>query len=146
MDFAKRIKAFEEKALLAIDKSMCKAFDSLGKESVALTQNINLGGYSDGDIANNWHMSVGAVNMVIPNGPDISGSASLARLSLFVTSKPFYKKDSVVFLTNVMNYSYRANFIGWPRGPGTNGWTWTKNIQPYGFVGKAINNLKGRYM
>lgn len=145
MGFAEQIKAFEEKALLQANKSVNLAFESLGSDSVVLTGDINYGGYSNGDIANNWHVSIGAPLLVIPNGPDISGIASLSRIKSFSKENQFYRKDNVVFLTNVMNYSYRANFLGWPSGEGTNGWVWTSNIKGYGFVGRAINNLKGRY-
>lgn len=149
MSFAAAIKAFEEKALLAANKSVCNAFESLGVDSVALTGNgnINIGGHSNGDIANNWHVSIGGIpNIVIPNGPDLRGTASLSRIKSLYTSQPFYRKDNIVYLTNVMNYSYRANFLGWPSGKGTNGWNWSGKVGPYGFVGKAINNLKGKYM
>lgn len=149
MSFAAAIKAFEEKALLKANHNVTQAFISLGTNSVTLTQNINLGGYSNGDIANNWHVSYGAVNVPIPNGPDLSGAASLARINSVAQSMEFYRKDSKIFLTNAMGYSYRANFLGWRAGPGTNGWTWVNNIKAgtgYGFVGIAINNLKGKYM
>lgn len=149
MSFAAAIKAFEEKALLSANTSVSRAFQYLGTQAVDLTANgkINIGKFSNGDIANNWHISVGQPNVVIPNGPDLSGSASLQRINSFAISMAFYKTDNVVYLTNVMNYSYRANFVGWPKGPGTNGWTWSGNVPVgYGFVGNAINNLKGKYM
>lgn len=148
MDFAAKIKAFEEKALLAANTSVCKAFESLGVDLVNLTSNgnINYGGFSNGDIANNWHVSVGGLTMVVPNGPDLTGSSSLSRIKSLAQESQFYKKDNTVYLTNVMNYSYRANFLGWPSGPGTNGWNWTGEVKAYGFLGKALNNLKGKYM
>jgi len=147
MSFAAAIKAFEEKANLQMNKSVLSAFEHLSLSNIKLTQNINIGGYSDGDITNNWYMSTGAPEMAVPNGPDITSSASLSRLQSFLATKPFYGKDNVVFLTNVMNYSYRANYTGWPEGQGTNGWVWAGNVpNGYGFVGKSINNLRGKYM
>lgn len=148
MGFAAAIKAFEEKALLSANNSVSKAFEYLGTQSVDLTANgkINKGGFSNGDIANNWHVSVGQPNIVMPNGPDLSGSASIARIRQAAREHLFYRRDNVVYLTNVMNYSYRANYIGWPAGPGTNGWHWTGKVPSgYGFVGQAINNFKGKY-
>lgn len=147
MSFAAAIKAFEEKALLQANKSVCKAFEYLGTQSVDLTKDgkINIGGFSNGDIANNWHVSVGGLTMVVPNGPDLSGAASLARIRSLEGSLPFYKKDNTVFLTNVMPYSFRANYLGWPLGKGTNNWNWTGKVLAYGFVGQAIGNLKGKY-
>lgn len=146
MSFAAAIKAFEEKALLTANRRVSYAFEYLGTQSVDLTSNgkISIGGFSNGDIANNWHPSVGQPNIVVPNGPDLSGSASLARIKSFANSFTFYRQDATVYLTNVMNYSYRANYLGWPAGKGTNGWTWTGKVpKGYGFVGQAINNLKG---
>jgi len=147
MDFAAKIKAFEEKALMQADKSLNKFIEALGVENVNLTKDgkINRGGYSDGDIANNWYISVGVPATNPPNAPDLSGSASLARIQAFSVQKLFYRKDNKVFITNVMNYSYRANTIGWPTGEGTNGWVWSKGIGPYGFVQQAISNIKGKY-
>lgn len=147
MDFAARIKAFEEKALLAADKSVTKAIQTLAADAVSFTANgqINRGGYSDGDIANNWNISVGSPLMTTPNSPDLSGSASLSRIAAFSGQKAFYRRDNKVFITNVMGYSYRANYIGWPVGKGTNGWTWTSGIGPYGFVQRAIASVKGKY-
>lgn len=147
MSFAAAIKAFEEKALLSANHSVSKAFQYLGTQAVDLTKDgkINIGGHSNGDIANNWHPSVGQPNVVIPNGPDLSGSFSMQRINSFAASFAFYRTDNVVYLTNVMNYSYRADKVGWPAGKGTNGWTWSGRVGPYGFTGQAINNLKGKY-
>jgi hypothetical protein len=146
MSFANAIKAFEEKALLAANKSMCNAFEYLAIENVVLTGDINIRGYSDGDIANNWHVSIGATPvMVTPNGPDRSGSASLSRIKALASSMPFYRKDNTVCLTNVMGYSYRADKIGWPVEQSTNGWVWTGKAVAYNFTVRAINNLKGKY-
>lgn len=147
MDFAAQIKAFEEKALLAANASVCKAFTTLGTNLVSLTSGnqINYGGFSNGDIANNWHVSIGSLTMVMPNGPDKSGSASLSRIQSLPQQAPFYKKDNTVFLTNVMNYAYRADKLGWPLGVGTNDWNWSGRVKAYGFTDKAIINLKGKY-
>lgn len=147
MGFGLDMKAWEEEALLFINHGVSKAFQYLGAQSVDLTSNgkINVGEFSNGDIANNWHISVGQPNIVIPNGPDLSGAASLQRINSFANSRAFYKTDNVVYLTNVMNYSYRADTVGWPAGKGTNGWTWSGRVGPYGFTATAINNLKGKY-
>lgn len=148
MGFADSIKAFEQKALEAANTSVCKAFESLGVNLVDLTGNgnINIGGYSNGDIANNWHVSIGGIpEMVVPNAPDLSGYSSLSRIKSLAAAKPFYKQDNKVFLTNVMNYSYRADKLGWPTEDSTNGWVWTGKIKAYGFTSIAINNLKGAY-
>jgi hypothetical protein len=146
MGFADQIKAFEHKANRAANDSPCKAFEHLGVNLVELTKEMKVGGFSDGDIANNWHVSIGGLTMVIPNGPDLNGTASLSRIKSLSREMPFYMKDNVVFLTNVMNYSYRADKIGWqPEGLGTNGWYWTGKVGAYGFTSKALNNLKGKY-
>jgi hypothetical protein len=148
MDFLAKIKAFEEKANLAANTSVCKAFEYLGVNLVELTGNgsINIGGFSNGDIANNWHVSVGGLTMVMPNGPDMTGAASLSRIKGLAKELSFYKKDNTVFLTNVMNYSYRADKLGWPTEQSTNGWNWSGNVVAYGFVDKSLLNLKGKYM
>lgn len=149
MSFAAAIKAWEEKALLAANQSVCNAFEQLGVENVTLTSygRINIGGHSNGDIANNWYVTEGSPSSAAPNGPDLSGSASLARIRAIYATKPFYRKDSTVYLTNVMNYSYRANWLGWPKGQGTNNWIWSGRVPAgYGFIGTSLNNLKGKYL
>jgi hypothetical protein len=148
MGFADDIKKWELKALEAANTSVCKAFEKLGVNLVDLTGNgnINIGGYSNGDIANNWHVSVGALTTVVPNAPDLAGTASLSRIKSLTAARPFYGKDNVVFLTNVMNYSYRADKVGWPMGQGTNGWVWSGRVPAYGFTSRAVNNLKGAYI
>lgn len=147
MNFADSIKAFEEKAMKAADKSVTKALQELGIQCVNFTKDLKIGkgGYSDGDIANNWHVSVGSPSTVAPNGPDLSGSASIARIQSISGQKLFYRRDNKVFITNVMGYSYRANYLGFPIGQGTNGWIWTSGIGPYGFVQQAIGVVKGKY-
>lgn len=146
MSFAAAIKAFEEKALLKANDKIIEAATFIATENIKATQKINLGGLSNGDMANNWHISYGALNVPIPNGPDLSGSASFARVSAMAKIQDFYRKDSTIYITNAMPYSFRANSIGWPQGKGTNGWVWTGKIKAYGFLGQAINNLKGKYM
>lgn len=149
MSFGAAIKAWAEKAELKANDSVTNACVFLSTEVVDLTKGdkINIAGFSDGDIANNWHISVGAWNLVVPNGPDKSGSASLARIATFAKEQLFYKKDNVIFINNVMNYSYRANTLGWRAGPGTNGWNWSGAVPSgYGFRETALNNLKGRYL
>lgn len=148
MGFAEDVKKFEQKALLAANTSVCKAFESLGLNLVELTGhgNINIGGYSNGDIANNWHVSIGGIpEIVVPNAPDPSGIASLSRIKSLAAAKPFYNHDNVVYLTNVMNYSYRADKLGWPVEQSTNGWIWSGKVKAYGFTSQAINNFKGAY-
>lgn len=146
MTFAAAIRAFEEKALLRANQSITEAATFIAKENVKATQNINLGGYSNGDMANNWHISYGALTVPVPNGPDLSGSASFARIDSLAKSMDFYRKDGVVYITNAMPYSYRVNFLGFPTEQSTNGWHWTGKIGAYGFVGQSINNLKGKYL
>lgn len=146
MSFGAAVAAWVEKAEKNTNTSICKAFESVGVDLVELTKDINYGGFSNGDITNNWHVSVGGLTMVIPNGPDLTGASSLNRIRSLARDMPFYKKDNVVYITNVMNYAYRADKLGWPKGPGTNGWNWTGNVKAYGFVDKSLLNLKGKYM
>ncbi len=149
MSFADSIKAFQEKALRNANTQVTKAtFVHLGGDLVKYTlpSFMDQGKFSNGDIANNWHVQLGQPSELIPNGPDRSGTASLVRFQAELSSNLFYRKDNTVFITNAMNYSYRANYIGWPAGQGTNGWTWTNNIKGYGFLGIAVNNLKGKLM
>ena len=146
MDFGAQIKAWEDKANAAMNTGVCKAFESLGVDLVKLTGDMRVGGFSNGDMANNWHVSEGGATMVVPNGPDLSGTASLARIRALAKDQVFYKKDSVVFLTNVMGYAYRADVLGWKDvSQSTNGWRWSGTVGAYGFTTTAINNLKGKY-
>lgn len=146
MSFANAIKAWEEKTLQQANTSVTKAFSSAGIDLVTLTQNINFGGYSKGHIANNWQASVGSPTLTATNAADLSGAASLSSIASFEASKAFYRQDNVAYISNGVSYAYRADKLGWPSGEGTNGWVWSGRVGAYGFTGKAINNLKGKYM
>lgn len=146
MGFADSIKAWEEKALLAANKSVLTAIDVVGTDLTILTGDINYGKYSQGHIANNWHISINTPELSVDSPPNRAGSASFARIKAFADSQAFYRKDAVAYISNGVNYSYRVNYLGFPKGPGTNGWTWTGRVVAYGFIGKALNNLRGKYM
>lgn len=145
MSFEAAIRAFEAKAKKAMNDSVCKAFEYLATENVRLTTEMKVGGYSVGHIANNWRVSVGSPQVLDDGTADITGGASLSRIKAFTQGLHFLGKDNTIFLTNGVNYSYRANVLGWPAGQGTNGWHWTGNVKAYGFTTTAINNLKGKY-
>jgi len=145
LDIAK----WADKALQHANKNCCDIVEFVGTESIRLTLNINKGGYSKGHIANNWRVSGGGPDLTHTPTGDMTGSASYARIRAFRLSKPFLGKDDKVFITNSVNYSYRADKLGWPKGQGTNGWTWKNDIMAgvgYGFTGIAINNMRGKYM
>ena len=134
-----------DKALQRANKNCCDIVEFVATENIRLTLNINKGGYSKGHIANNWRVSAGGPDLTVDPTGDITGNASYARARAFRLSKPFLGKDDKVFITNSVNYSYRADKIGWPAGQGTNGWKWSGRVTAYGFTGIAINNMKGRY-
>lgn len=147
MTFAAAIRAFEEKALLRANQSITEAIVTLTNDVISFSPRKEIGAaYSRGSLINNWRISTGSPDMTFDGMTDDKGTMSSIRAKQFAKTFHFLKQDNTVFISNSATWSFRANYIGWPIGPGTNGWVWTNGVKAYGFVGKGINNLKGKYM
>lgn len=146
MGFAGDIKAFEQKALLAANNSVCKAAEVGFTEAVINSPTSPEASYATGLLINSWFPAIASFDETVGNATDYYGTASLSRIRTILAQKPFYGKDSFVTLTNSVDHAYRANYLGWPAGLGTNGWHWTGNVQAYHFVSTAINNIRGKYI
>lgn len=146
MSFADQIKAFERKALLAANSSVLKAFETVAIDTVLLTPTSPEAKYATGLLINSWYPAVGSFDNTVGTTTDYYGNASLARIKAIVAQQPFLGKDNFITLTNSVDHAYRAEHLGWPSGLGTNGWHWTGKVQAYKMVGRAVNNLKGKYM
>lgn len=149
MDFARDIKAFEDKANAEMNKSVTKAVEILFFNVVALTPSpINPGPWAKGHLANQWYPAVG-------DNPDTStsdsvsnnGSDSLRRIKGLLSLNLFHGKDRTITLTNSVTYAYRAEHLGWPKGyDSDSGWTWSgRRPRGYKMVTTAVNNFKGLY-
>lgn len=147
MSFAEQIKAFEDKALLAMNRSVSNAIEGVFSDSVVLSPEKPEAHYATGLLKNSWYVSTGLnFDTTIGTSPDPSGTSSLSRIKSALAQNIFLGKDDTITLTNSVDHAYRANYIGWPAEQGTNGWHWTGKVQAYRFVQQAVNNFKGKYM
>lgn len=147
MGFADDVKRWEEKARLQMNKSVSNAVESLFTNIVVLSPSpSNPGAYATGHLANQWYPSVGGsfdTSLTMSTNPN--GADSLSRIKAILAGQIFLGKDNVITLSNNCDYSYRVEYLGFPAGQGTNGWSWSGRVGPYRMVGAALANLKGKY-
>lgn len=138
MNLTKDIKAFREKALLAMNDSVCKKFSTVASDVVNYSPHWPTSQFSQGLLINNWFPKVRGFSTEKTTVESDTGIGSLSRLKDMLALKPFYGKDSFVTFTNNVSYAYRAEYLGWPKGEGANGWVWSGRVGAYGMVTKAI--------
>ena len=146
MTFASDIKAWEQKALLAANNSVSKAFESLTREVVMRSPTPpGMAGWSVGHLKDNWHASIGSMSTENTDSRNSSGAASIASIRAIVAQRPFLGKDNVLFFTNNTRYAYRVEFLGWPKGKGGGQLSFGKwqGAQPYHMVSLSVANFKG---
>lgn len=147
MSFADSIKAFEQKALLAMNKSVSNAIESVFTDTVVLSPEKPEASYATGLLKNSWYvMAGGGFDETKGTSPDQNGSSSLSRIKSTLAESIFLGRDNTITLTNSVDHAYRANYLGWPTGDNSTGWHWTGKVQAYRFVQNAVNNFKGKYM
>ncbi len=149
MSFLSDIKAFQQKALLAANKSVSEAaFGSLGvfQEAVALSPTAPEAQYAKGLLINSWYPSVGGFDTTVGTTTDYYGSGSLSRIKAMLSQNLFYGKDNMVTLTNSVDHAYRVEYLGYPMGEGTNGWEWTGKVGAYKMVATAVSIFKSKYI
>lgn len=144
MGFAEDIKKFQEKALLAANQSVSNAVESLFTEVVVRSPSpSNPGNYAMGHLANQWYTMVGGgfssenTSATNPNGAD-----SLSRIKATLAQRIFLGQDNSISLTNNDSWSYRAEYLGWPK---TDGAPWKGRVGAYHMVSISLNNFKGAY-
>lgn len=147
MDFAEKIKAFQQKALLEANRKVSLAVESLFTDVVVLTPSpANPGDYAQGHLVNQWMPEAGGTfssDVNISTNPN--GSDSLSRIKVLLTEQLFFGKDNIITLTNNVDYAYRAEYVGWPSGDSSTGWHWSGKVGPYKMVATAVNNFRGAY-
>lgn len=71
-----------------------------------------------GLLINNWFSAIGSYSSSTTATTDKSGESSYTNISAIGASEPFYNKDSMVSLSNNLDYAYQAEALGWVRtGP-----------------------------
>lgn len=145
MGFAEDIKKFQDKALLAANKSVCNAFEYVATQAVELAPEKPTAEFATGLLKNSFYAKVGGFDLTVGTTANPSGSDSLSSIKAAVATKPFLGKDNVITLTNSVDHAFRANSLGWPLGEGANGWVWSGKVVAYNFIGKAVNNFRGAY-
>ncbi len=146
MGFADSIKAFQEKALLAANTSVCKVVDELFVTTVVNTPTSPEAKWSKGLSINSWYSGVNSFDTTIGTSLDYSGTGSLSRIKATLSQKPFYGEDGFVTLTNSVPYIWRVEQLGWLEVPNETGWNWTKTMGGYHMVSNSVAYIKGKYM
>lgn len=139
------IQRFAEGTLLLANNSVCNVFEEVGSGCVTESPEPNVAGYAKGLLKNSWYVQVNGIDNTVGTIPNVTGADSLSRIKAVITTLPFYGKDGYITVTNSLDYAYRANYLGWPEGEGTNGWVWSGRVPAYGMVEKAITNAKAKY-
>lgn len=148
MGFADNMRKSCNNIVQAMSDNTNKIFADLFRTNVYLSPTPSgKGGYSVGTIKNNWYSSVGSPNTSFSGSIDASGTDSLTRIDSTISEKPFFGKDSTVFLTNSTKWAYRADVVGWPRNDPTNdtGWEWSGQIRPYFFTSTSMQTILNKY-
>lgn len=145
MGFAEDIKKFEQKALLSANKSVCNAFEYVATQAVILSPEQPTANFATGLLKNSFYAKVGGFDLTVGTTANPSGNSSLSSIKAAVAAQPFLGKDNTITLTNSVDHSYRANYLGWPQGEGANGWVWSGKVTAYNFIGQAVNNFRGAY-
>jgi hypothetical protein len=142
------IKAFENAALLEMNKALCRDAEELFSEVVVESPDPpGVGGFAKGLLKNSWYIdAAGDTDNTVGTTPNTTGADSLSRIKAVLTTLPFYGRDGAVSLTNSLEYAYRAEAIGWPAGEGTNGFVWSGRVGPYAMVQTAITNFKAKHL
>lgn len=146
MGFASDVRAFAEKAQKAMSDNTNKIVEDLFTLAVNLSPSpSNPGPYAIGLLSNQWYPSVGTPDTTMTTAISPTGSDSISRIQGLSSANAFLGKDNVVFLTNSTEEAYYADWLGWKKGPGTNGWVWSGNSGAYMMRQQAITYVQGAY-
>lgn len=94
--------------------------------------------YAKGLFKNSWYVAVNEFDPTIGTNADMSGAASMARITALKSTNWFANADGYISFTNNLSYSYRVEFLGWPQGEGENGWVWSGQVGPYAPVRNSV--------
>lgn len=135
-----------EIAPLAMNKEVCNAFEEIATGAVVESPDPpGIGGFSKGLLKNSWFPEVGGIDPTVGTVPNATGADSLSRIKGVVKIFPFFGKDNFITLTNSVEHAYRAEWLGWPAGEGSNGFLWSGRVGPYAMVQTAITNYKAKH-
>lgn len=140
MSFLDDIKAFEQKALLAANKSVSNVVEELFTSVVVLSPSpTNKGPYAIGLLANQYYPMVGGHSQEVSTATNPYGMASLSRIKSMLASRVFFGKDNFITLTNNVDHAYRAEVMGWEAPQ------WSGKQGPYSMVSKSVAKIRGMY-
>lgn len=147
MAFLDDIKAFKEQSLQQASKNNNDIFEYVSKQAVLLSPTPpGKMGYAQGHLKDQWYASVSAPNMATSDSASMDGSASLGRIDRLLTTKPFYGKDAILYITNSVSYANLVDKLGWKKGlDEASGWIWTGNATTYAITETAINKTLLKY-
>ena len=147
MGFADDVRKFQEKALLAANKSTNKVVEELFTKVVDKSPTPpGIGGYSEGVLKNQWYPTSGSgYSGEVGTSASNIGAGSMSRIKSLLSEDLFYGRDNIVSLANNTEQAYYAEVLGWLPGKGTNGWIWSGNVGPYRMVSMSIVEVVGKY-
>jgi hypothetical protein len=128
--FADSVKANSDKILQHINKKCYSIVWQLFTSIVYKTPVLK------GELINSWYPKVGkdfsSEKTTIYNK---SGAGSLARIKAVTSGAEFLGKDGVITMANNLDYSYRAEVLGWPQP------LWSGEKGPYRMVALSIQQV-----
>lgn len=120
MGFADSVKAFQTKALVAVDSGVEKVIDKLMISNSGVIKTTPI---LDGILINSWFPMLGGnYDMSISKSESTSGDESIARVKEMMLTKPFHGKDNTVTFTNSQDYAYKIEYLGHSRLKAPQGW------------------------
>lgn len=138
--FSEQIKAWEQKALLAANKSVSNAVEELFTSIVVASPSpSNPGPYAIGLLANQYYPMINGFSQEISTATNPNGSDSLSRIKSILAGRVFYGKDNFITLTNNTDHAYLAEVTGW-QAP-----QWSGKQGPYSMVSRSVAKLRGMY-
>lgn len=93
-----------------------------------------------GELINNWFTSTGDIlSSATTTTLDTAGNDSLLNIESLSQEDLFNGKDDIASLTNNIDYSYNAEFIGWPLPE------WSGRVGPYAMVRNSLTQIAAKY-
>ena len=132
--------------MLAASKAVNNIAEEYMTKVVENTPTKEIGNYAKGLLVNQWYTATGGqYSSEVSTATNVTGSGSLSRIKASIAMNNFLGKDGVITLTNNLEYAYRAEKLGWPKGEGSNGWVWSGRRGRYAMVAKSTLYIQGKY-
>lgn len=134
MGFADSIKKSRDKIVEQVNDKMLETATNLFSAIVRDTP------VRTGLLINNWFSGDGAYSPAKTTILDKTASGSLLNIDSLRDSTAFLGKDGFVSLSNNLDYSYRAEALGWPSPE------WSGRVDAYHMVENNVTRFGGKVL